>query len=94
MYHGQQVPGFPGHPHAGFETITLVEKGYVDHSDSLGAKGRFGFGDVQWMTAGKGILHSEMFPLVNQKEDNPLLLFQIWLNLAVGRLLPTSKYIR
>jgi redox-sensitive bicupin YhaK (pirin superfamily) len=81
MYHGQKVPGFPGHPHAGFETVTLVEKGFADHSDSLGGKGRFGNGDVQWMTAGKGILHSEMFPLVNQNEPNPLVLFQLWLNL-------------
>lgn len=81
MYHGDTVPGFPQHPHRGFETVTLVRRGVIDHSDSLGATARFGEGDVQWLTAGKGIVHCEMFPLRNTEADNPLELFQIWLNL-------------
>jgi redox-sensitive bicupin YhaK (pirin superfamily) len=81
MYHGSTIPGFPSHPHRGFETVTIVRQGLIDHSDSVGATARFGGGDVQWLTAGKGIVHCEMFPLTRQDQPNPLELFQIWLNL-------------
>jgi redox-sensitive bicupin YhaK (pirin superfamily) len=84
MYHGSTVPGFPEHPHRGFETITFARQGYIDHSDSMGATARFGRGDVQWMTAGKGVVHCEMFPLLSPDAPNTVELFQIWMNLPAS----------
>ena len=92
MYHGQKVPGFPQHPHRGFETVTIARRGFIDHSDSLGATARFGRGDVQWLTAGGGIVHCEMFPLLEQNEPNPVELFQIWLNLPSDDKLATPHF--
>lgn len=92
MYHGEEVPGFPAHPHRGFETVTLVRRGLIDHSDSLGAAARFGEGDVQWLTAGRGVTHAEMFPLLHQDRDNPVELFQIWLNLPAERKMAEPRF--
>lgn len=87
MYHGTTVPGFPQHPHRGFETVTYVRRGLIDHSDSMGAAARYGRGDVQWMTAGGGVVHAEMFPLLDREARNPVELFQIWMNLpAVDKM--------
>ena len=95
MYHGDVVPGFPRHPHRGFETVTVARRGLLDHSDSLGATARFGRGDLQWMTAGRGIVHAEMFPLVERETDNTAELFQLWLNLPAERKMvePAFKMI-
>jgi redox-sensitive bicupin YhaK (pirin superfamily) len=83
MYHGTRdgVPGFPRHPHVGFETLTVVLRGVVDHADSAGATARYGEGDAQWLTTGKGVSHSEMFPLLHYNRPNPMELFQIWIRL-------------
>jgi redox-sensitive bicupin YhaK (pirin superfamily) len=92
MYHGDKIPGFPQHPHRGFETLTAVLAGNCDHTDSLGNSGRFSSDDLQWMTAGKGVVHSENFPLVHQDKPNTLRLFQIWLNLPARSKMVAPSY--
>lgn len=92
MYHGTTVPGFPAHPHRGFETVTYVRSGLVDHADSLGATARYGRGDVQWLTAGRGIQHAEMFPLLDRDAPNRMELFQIWVNLPASHKLVEPSF--
>jgi len=71
------IAGFPMHPHRGIETVTYMHSGVVEHRDSLGHAGAIGAGDVQWMTAGRGILHEEM----PQLRGGHLSGFQLWVNL-------------
>lgn len=81
--------GFPWHPHRGIETITYVLAGTVEHGDSLGNKGKLGAGDVQWMTAGSGIMHQEM-PSGN--EAGKMHGFQLWANLPASLKMTTPRY--
>lgn len=83
------LAGFPWHPHRGIETITYVLAGTVEHGDSLGNRGRLGSGDVQWMTAGSGILHQEM-PLGNAKGQ--MHGFQLWANLPGSLKMTAPRY--
>ena len=92
MYYGKNVPGFPAHPHRGFETVTVVMEGIVDHTDGMGSRGRYGNGDVQWMTAGSGLQHCEMFPLVHDDKPNTLELFQVWLSLDSAHRMVEPDY--
>lgn len=93
MYHGERVPGFPQHPHRGFETLTAVLEGNCDHTDSLGNGGRFSSDDLQWMTAGRGCVHGENFPLIHEDKLNTLRLFQIWLNLPKVNKMADPGYV-
>jgi redox-sensitive bicupin YhaK (pirin superfamily) len=83
------VKGFPWHPHRGIETITYVTKGDVDHGDSLGNKGVISTGDVQWMTAGSGIIHQEM-PKGDPK--GAMHGFQLWANLPASQKMMPPRY--
>jgi quercetin 2,3-dioxygenase len=83
------LAGFPWHPHRGIETITYVLAGAVDHGDSLGNKGRLGAGDVQWMTAGRGILHQEM---PHGDADGRMHGFQLWANLPAALKMTPPRY--
>lgn len=93
MYHGETIPGFPSHPHRGFETLTITLEGLVDHADSLGARGRYGEGDLQWMNAGSGVVHQELFPLIKTSRPNTLRLYQIWLNLPGKDKMKKADYV-
>jgi len=84
--------GAPDHPHRGFETVTYVLEGAVDHEDSAGHKGRIGAGDVQWMTAGGGIIHSEMPSPELQDQGGRVHGFQIWVNLPAALKLTQPRY--
>ena len=83
------LAGFPWHPHRGIETITYVLAGTVDHGDSIGNKGSIGAGDVQWMTAGSGIMHQEM---PHGDKDGHMYGFQLWANLPASLKMTSPRY--
>jgi hypothetical protein len=82
------IKGFPDHPHRGFETVTYMLAGHMKHGDNQGNTGHLGPGSVQWMTAGRGIVHSE-FP---EQEDGLMWGFQLWVNLPATDKMTTPRY--
>ena len=82
------IAGFPDHPHRGFETVTFIHDGLMRHRDSVGNEGVLSAGDVQWMTAGKGIIHSEIPEIVNGKLSG----FQLWVNLPSTKKMVEPRY--
>jgi len=82
------IAGFPEHPHRGFETVTIMLEGRVRHADSVGNSGVIQAGDVQWMTAGRGIVHSEM----PERADGRLRGFQLWVNLPARLKMSVPRY--
>ena len=82
------IAGFPWHPHRGIETVTYMLAGEVDHEDSMGNKGKIKSGDIQWMTAGSGILHQEM----PRSFDGTMSGFQLWVNLPAAHKMMKPRY--
>jgi redox-sensitive bicupin YhaK (pirin superfamily) len=82
------IAGFPAHPHRGFETVTYMLAGRVTHEDSVGNKGVLGPGAVQWMTAGRGIIHSEM----PERTDGEMWGYQLWVNLPASLKMTPPRY--
>ena len=85
---GDYIAGFPDHPHRGFETVTYMLAGSMKHGDNKGNTGLLGPGSVQWMTAGRGIIHSEM----PQQEDGLMWGFQLWVNLPARKKMIEPRY--
>jgi len=85
------LPGFPTHPHRGFETVTYVLDGAMEHRDSMGNHGHLGPGSAQWMTAGHGIVHAEM-PLQERGGTDRMWAFQLWVNLPAANKMIRPRY--
>jgi quercetin 2,3-dioxygenase len=82
------IGGFPSHPHRGFETVTYMLEGYMEHRDHMENVGKLGPGDVQWMKAGSGVIHSEM----PQQEEGRMRGFQLWVNLPAAEKMTPASY--
>jgi len=87
-----EAKGAPDHPHRGFETVTYVLEGSMEHKDSRGNRGRLGPGDVQWMTAGAGVVHSEMPSADMRRDGGRLHGFQLWVNLPRRDKMMAPRY--